>query len=246
MKKKFVLIILAIIGLLLAVPTTIYFGRPGAAAQAQAIDAMQTSAAVTVSTERWITFAPSNTIPTVGFIFYPGGKVDESAYAPTLHKIAAEGFLVVDVPMPFDLAVFGTQRTEAVIAAHAEIKTWVIGGHSLGGVMAAEYAQDHPDQISGLALWASYPAENTSLAESELAVISIFGTLDGLSTPAKIQTSIELLPEGTVWVPIEGGNHAQFGDYGDQSRDLAATISAVEQQSQIVNAMVEFLSNLSP
>jgi hypothetical protein len=244
MKKRNVIIIIVVIGLLLIVPTSIYLGRPGSAPQASALSAMQSSPAVTVTTDRWLSFSPTDTHPTVGFIFYPGGKVDEQAYAPVLHDIAAEGYLVINIPMPFDLAVFGSNKAQKVITAYPEIKAWAIGGHSLGGVMAVEYAVDHLDQIDGVALWASYPAENTSLVGTDLAVISISGTLDGLSTPDKIEASIPLLPENTAWVPIEGGNHAQFGDYGTQSRDLTAEISPAEQQKQIVSAMVEFLAGL--
>jgi pimeloyl-ACP methyl ester carboxylesterase len=147
--------------------------------------------------------------------------------------------------MPFDLAVFGSRRAGKVIAAYPDIDTWVIGGHSLGGVMAAEFAADNLEVVDGLALWASYPAESTSLADSGLAVISIYGTRDGLSTPDKIEASIPLLPEDTIWVPIEGGNHAQFGDYGTQNGDLPALISPADQQAQIVDAMVEFFSSLT-
>lgn len=244
MKKRTILIL--IVALLLVVPPSIYLGRPGSAPQAQALAAMRSSPDVTVSTDRWITFTPTETDPITGFIFYPGGKVDERAYAPVLYDIAAEGYLVVNVPMPFDLAVFGAGRAAKVIAAYPEIEIWVIGGHSLGGVMAVEYAADHLDQIDGVALWASYPAENTSLAAANLAVISISGTLDGLSTPDKIKASIPLLPGDTVWVPIEGGNHAQFGDYGAQSGDLPAEISSESQQAQIGDAMVDFLADLAP
>jgi pimeloyl-ACP methyl ester carboxylesterase len=207
---------------------------------------MQSSTAVTVSSDDWISFTPTDTAPTAGFIFYPGGKVEEQAYAPILRGIADSGYLAVIVPMPFDLAVFGAGKAQNVIETYPEIEVWVIGGHSLGGVMAVEYAVDHPDQIDGVALWASYPAENTSLADSGLAVISISGTLDGLSTPDKINASIPLLPQDTIWISIEGGNHAQFGDYGTQSGDLAAAISPEEQQAQVVEAMVELLAELTP
>ena len=42
-------------------------------------------------------------------------------------------------------------------------------------------------------------------------------------------------------VEIEGGNHAQFGNYGPQKGDLPATISAEEQQARTVAAIEEFL-----
>jgi hypothetical protein len=246
MKKRPLIIILIAICVLLIIPPLLFLSRPGAEPQAEARGAMQSDQDVIVTTGRWITFSPSEVKPVVGFIFYPGAKVDAQAYAPVLHAIAAQGYLVIAVPMPFDLAFFGKNRAENIIAEYPEINTWVIGGHSLGGVVAAGYASSHPDRLAGLALWASYPAEDQSLAGSDLAVISISGTRDGLSSPERISASSVLLPEDTIWVPIEGGNHAQFGDYGPQRGDLPAAIGAAEQQESVVQAMVAFLSVLAP
>jgi len=111
--------------------------------------------------------------------------------------------------------------------------------------MAARYADEHPDAAAGLVLWASYPAEGNDLsARTDLAVVSIYGTRDGLATEEKIAASEALLPPETVWAPIPGGNHAQFGAYGPQSRDNAATISREEQQAIIVEATVALLASL--
>jgi pimeloyl-ACP methyl ester carboxylesterase len=170
--------------------------------------------------------------------------VDYRAYAPAAHQIAAQGYLVVIVHMPLNLAVTDAGAAADVIAAYPAIKHWAVGGHSLGGSMAANFAHSHPDAISGLVLWASYPAGSDNLSASGLKVLSISGTLDGLSTPAKIAASHALLPADTVWVPIEGGDHAQFGWYGPQSGDNPATISREEQQAQIVQATAEFLTQL--
>jgi pimeloyl-ACP methyl ester carboxylesterase len=147
--------------------------------------------------------------------------------------------------MPLNLAVLGANRADAVIKANPEIGHWAIGGHSLGGSMAAKYVYDHPQAVDGLALWASYPAGNNSLAgRDDLATVSISGTQDGLSTPAKIEASRALLPGSARYVAIEGGNHAQFGWYGPQSGDNPATISREDQQRQTVTATVELLASL--
>ena len=194
MKKRILVISIVVLCLLLLIPV-IYLSRAGSVAQTQALTSMQSSTSVTVDDGKWITFTPNEVEPTTGFIFYPGGKVDEDAYAPALHKIARQGFLVVNVPMPFDLAVFGTSKAGKVIAAHPEISVWVIGGHSLGGVMAVEFASDNPDKIDGIALWASFPSESTSLVDSGIQVISISGERDGLSTPDKITASASRFPK---------------------------------------------------
>lgn len=120
----------------------------------------------------------------------------------------------------------------------------LIGGHSLGGAMAARFALQHPDEVEGLALWAAYPASSDDLSGKNLAVVSISGTRDGLATPDKIAASRPLLPADTRWVPIEGGNHARFGWSGDQAGDNEATISRENQQQQIIAATADLLGSL--
>ena len=214
-----------------------------ASPQPEALAVLESDALVTVETEPWLTFRPTQ--PTfTGFILYPGGRVDPRAYAPAAHALAAEGYLVVIVPMPLNLAVLGAERANKVIAAFPEVTVWEIGGHSLGGAMAAHYAHAHPQAVEGLVLWAAYPAAGDDLSTSELAVLSISGTQDGLSTPDKIEASRALLPPTTEWVPIEGGNHAQFGWYGPQAGDNPATISQTAQQRQIIAATRDFLDAL--
>ena len=210
----------------------------------EALSAMQSDSQVIVSSDPWITFQPADQTATTGLIIYPGGRVDPRAYAPLAHAIASRGYLVVIVPMPLNLAVFGSSRAASVIESYPDIQHWVIGGHSLGGSMAALYADKHRDQINGLSLWASYPASSNDLSESGIKVSSIYGTLDGLATKDKIDASRELLPQDTTWVPIEGGNHAQFGWYGDQSGDNPAAISRQDQQEQALQAVLDLLQSV--
>ncbi len=194
--------------------------------------------------ERWLTFQPDGSAPTVGLILYPGGRVDFRAYAPTAQAIAEQGYLVVLVRMPLSLAVFNPDAAAEVIAAYPQIQRWAVGGHSLGGAMAAHFAATHPGSVQGLVLWAAYPASSDDLSRSGLRVVSISASLDGLATAEKIAASRPLLPPDTVWVVIEGGNHAQFGWYGEQSGDNPAAISREEQQAQVVEATVALLESL--
>jgi pimeloyl-ACP methyl ester carboxylesterase len=194
--------------------------------------------------EPWLTFVPDGGPAETGFIFYPGARVDYRAYSPAAQDLADQGYLVVIVHMPLNLAVMNPDAATDVISAYPDIKHWAIGGHSLGGAMAANFVYTHPGVVDGLVLWASYPAASNDLTNSDVQVVSISGTLDGLSTPEKIAASIPLLPAETVWVPIEGGDHAQFGWYGAQSGDNPATISREAQQVQIVQATVELLAGL--
>ena len=209
-----------------------------------ALAAMQTDAAVQVSSSRWLVFTPTAASPSTGFIFYPGGKVDPRAYAPQAHAIAAQGYLVVIVPVPLHLAVLAPNAAADVQAAYPNITRWAVGGHSLGGVMAAHFAHDHPQSVQGLALWASYPQASDDLSGRALSVVSISGSLDGLSTPAKIEASRPLLPASTSWVVIAGGDHGQFGWYGPQSGDNPATIDHAAQSAQTVASTVAMLAGL--
>lgn len=197
--------------------------------------------AVAVEQDRWLVFAPVAQPPTTGLILYPGARVDPRAYAVAARMIAAAGYRVVIVPMPLNLAVLGANRADDVIAAYPEVSHWAIGGHSLGGAMAALYAYDHPEAIAGLLLWAAYPATSNDLSGRDLAVVSLYGTRDGVATPEQFEASRALLPVSTQFIAIEGGNHAGFGRYGPQAGDLGAEISAGEQERQVVSGSLELL-----
>ncbi len=176
-----------------------------------------------------------------GLIFYPGGKVKPEAYAPLLLQIAASGHPVVLCRMPLNLAVFKSSAAANVFAMRSDTR-WAIGGHSLGGSMAAFYAYKHPDAVAGLVLLGSYPAQGNSFASSTLPVLSVFGSLDmGID---KIRQYKPLLPSSTHYVELEGGNHAQFGNYGFQAGDGTATIPRLSQQNLALKAIVDFLEGL--
>ena len=209
----------------------------------EAVQALESTSAVRVEAKPWLIFTPVGQEPTMGFIFYPGGKVDPRSYAPMAQAIAEQGYLVVIPPMPLNLAVLSPGEAADVIKAFPEIETWVVGGHSLGGAMAANYARKHPDQISGMVLLAAYPANSDDLSQSDLEVLSMYGTNDQVADYAKIEASKALLPSDSQFLPIEGGNHAGFGWYGPQSGDGEATISREEQQAQVVQAIMDFLRN---
>lgn len=203
----------------------------------QALEALKGDPRVEVQTDAWLVFRPRASEPTTGFIFYPGGLIDYRAYAPPAKSIAAQGYLVVIVPMPFNLAFFDTNRANDVIAKYPAIKRWVIGGHSLGGVAAATFVKSHPIAVQGIAFWASYPAD--SMSDARVRVVSIYGTKDG--SVDQLLGARSLVPASTQWVVIRGGNHAQFGYYGVQAGDGVATIAREEQQAQVVAATVNLL-----
>ena len=213
----------------------------------EALQALISDDAVLVAAfPKWLAFQPLENEPDQIVVIYPGGRVDYRSYSIPARLLAEHGSLVILMRMPLNLAVFGMNRVEEVFNAYPAFTTWVLGGHSLGGAMAASYVYNNPGLIDGLFLWASYPASSQSLSNSNIPVLSIYGTLDGLSSVEKIHTSKSLLPRNSQFVAIEGGNHAQFGSYGDQPGDMPAVISPLDQQNQVVKTMVEFMQSITP
>ena len=244
--RKALRVFLGFTGLILAllVAGFVIWGETPAQPMPEALAALKSDARVSVTSGQWLVFIPATSQPTTGFILYPGGRIDDRAYARAAHQIAAQGYLVVIVRMPLNLAVFGINAAQGVQAAYPQIRDWAIGGHSLGGSMAAAFAKTHPGAVQGLVLWASYPASSDDLSHSGLQVISIYASQDGLATREKIKTSRSLLPADTTWVQITGGNHAQFGWYGAQPGDNPASISRSDQQAQMVKATLGLLESL--
>lgn len=198
---------------------------------------------VTVRIANWHTFEPKYTTYFTGLIFYPGVKIDPLAYAPLLKKLAELDILCVLTPMPFSLAILNSNAATRVIQSYTHVKKWYIAGHSLGGVMAAKYALQHPESIQGLILLAAYPANDTDLSSSDgLKVLSIYGEKDTLTPSLQIAATQKLLPKNTEYYQIKGGNHAQFGYYGPQDKDGVAEISLEEQQTLIYEKIKEFLN----
>jgi len=230
--------------LILLMAGFVLWAETPARALSPAMDALQSGASVEVEQDPWIVFRPQNMTPETGLILYPGGRVDPAAYSPLARSIASGGYLVVIVPMPLNLAVLDFDRAIQVQAAYPEIRRWVVGGHSLGGAMAAHFTYEHPSDVAGLVLWAAFSAAGDDLSGSSLAVLCISGSRDGLSTPQDIADARSRLPASTIYVEIEGGNHAQFGTYGPQPGDLPASISREDQQQQIVLATLDFLQEM--
>ena len=169
--------------------------------------------------------------------FYPGAKVETVAYAPILHEVAECGYYCFLVNMPFRLAFFGLNKAEDVMARHPDYVQFYMAGHSLGGAMAGNFTAEHLNEIRGVIFMAAYP---TKTLEGSRA-LSLYGSQDGVLNMKHYQDSLSLMPDGFTDVIIEGGNHAQFGDYGEQKGDGEATISAEEQWGESVTAIMNFM-----
>lgn len=182
----------------------------------------------------------------IGLVFYPGAKVEYSAYAPLMRDLAEHGYLAVVVQMPFNFAFFDINAADRVRADFPAVETWWVGGHSLGGSMAAQYAADHADDgaLDGLVLLGSYSASD--LSDTDLGAISLYGSNDQVLNRAKLEDNAHLLPKGAETVEIEGGNHASFGTYGPQNGDGEASITPAEQQTQTADAIDAYIRSLTP
>lgn len=214
-----------------------------------ALAAMRSDGTVTVmESPTQISLRPAGAVSDTGVFFQPGALVEARAYAAVLRPLAAAGHVVVIAKQPLGIGFLALPAFDDARSAHPEISAWVVGGHSLGGVVAAIQADASDEDPSapavGLLLFASYPAGDIGSSLSA-AVTSISGTRDGLTTPEKISASRGNLPADATFVIIEGASHADFGDYGPQPGDGTPTIAHDEARSRIADASVRFVDGLS-
>jgi dienelactone hydrolase len=240
--KKIILVLLSVV-LIITIGFSVWAYTPAKPMQT-ALDSVKTSEIVKMNNQTMLVFTPAQENPQSGVIFYPGGRVDYRAYAPFADALSKNGFLVIIPQMPFNLAVFDYKAAESILQEYPDITQWVIGGHSLGGSMAAHYLFENQGKIDGLLLVASYPAGSDDLTNYPGSVTSVSATLDGLATAEDITASKSLLPTSTSFVRINGGNHAQFGWYGAQAGDNQAVISREEQQAQLLQATLDLLAEI--
>ena len=213
-----------------------------------AIAALVTDDQVRVEDGRFLVFRPARLDATTGVIFYPGANCDVRGYAPVLRRIAARGYLVVDVRMPLNQAIFAPNRADDVREAFPAIQRWVIAGHSMGGAMASHYAHNHPDDLAGLILFDGRPTASDTLVNLRYPVWHIHrATLDG-RPPDKLERFHNLFPASSTWVPIRGGIHMQFGSFngGGYTEEWKPQISADEQHDQAVTATLNALLTMAP
>lgn len=176
-------------------------------------------------------------------IFYPGGKVEHTAYEPLMKACAEKGIMCVLIEMPFNLAVFDINAAnihKELRIIYPEITSWYIGGHSLGGSMAGEYLVDNYSDFDGLILLGSYT--NSDLSHTELNVLSIYGSEDNILSKINYNASLFNLPKDYTEIIINGGCHAYFGMYGTQTGDGTPTITNIEQIKLTADEIEKVLS----
>lgn len=171
-------------------------------------------------------------------IFYPGARVGYEAYLPLLHSLSEKGLDCFLVKMPYHLAVFGKKKAGSLMQSYS-YDHWYLSGHSLGGAMAASYASGHLEELDGLILLAAYPTK--PLQADTFSVLSVYGSEDGVLNMEKLESGRAWMPDAYEELCIEGGNHAQFGNYGEQKNDHPATISRSRQQDETAAAILNMI-----
>ncbi len=205
-----------------------------------AVAVMASSDEVSVHTleDNTIVYMPKD--PKAGLIFYPGGKVEYISYIPLMEACASRGIACVLLEMPFNLAVLDVNAAEGICEMYPEIEDWYIGGHSLGGSMAASYLSENTDDFEGLVLLGSY--STADLSETDVDVLSVYGSEDTVLNREKYNENKSNLPDDFKEIVLDGGCHAYFGMYGKQEGDGTPLISNTEQIEKTADAIGELIN----
>ncbi len=187
--------------------------------------------------ENTIVYTPED--PKSGLIFYPGGKVEYTAYEPLMQACAANGILCALVEMPFNLAVLDIDAADGIQGLYPDVEDWYLGGHSLGGSMAASYLAENKEDYEGLILLGSY--STADLSNTSLNVLSVYGSEDQVLNHEKYSQYKENLPTDFTELVLEGGCHAYFGMYGAQDGDGTPTLSNIEQIKLTADAITNLI-----
>ncbi|WP_207505130.1 alpha/beta hydrolase [Telluribacter humicola] len=202
---------------------------------------LRSDAAVEVTeTEDYISFTPTSTSSKV-LLFYPGALVDPVAYAPLCRKVAASGCPVYLIKMPWRLALNGYTKPKEIGLLGDTTKQYLLAGHSQGAKMAAQFVYENPSLIDKLILLGTTHPRDIDLSTSQIPILKIQGTHDGVAAVEEMNRNKSKLPSTTKYVLIEGGNHTQFGFYGYQLGDSEASISREQQQQMVLDSIISFV-----
>ncbi len=196
---------------------------------------------INVSDDGGVEILPLNGgIHKTGIIFYVGAQIKPDAYIPLLTRIAEQGYPCFIPNLTCNMAILEPSAAEEIIQAHPEIEVWYIAGHSLGGLIASDFAEDHQDEVKGLIMLAAYT--NCDMSEISMPALSVYGDSDGVLNKKRYDERLPWNSSDFEEYVISGANHAQFGDYGKQPRDNDANITADDQQAQTADMILDWLN----
>ena len=231
--------VLSVATLILCIGAAMLYAADYYHANQNAVAALQNSENVSVKlSDDMAIFLPSEV--KAGFIFYPGGKVEYTAYAPLMHQLAENGVACIITKMPLNLAVMDINAADEAVKLLGDVDKLYIGGHSLGGSMAASYIDKTNLNFDGLVMLAAY--STADLTDNDIDVLVVSAGNDNVINREKESKYTDNLPETAWGYHIAKGNHAQFGSYGIQEGDGVAEISADEQLLFTADAILEFMN----
>ncbi len=198
------------------------------------------------SDDDMIIFVPDGP-PQAVIVFYPGGKVEFSAYSGLMYELADRGFLCALPRMPENLAFLRINAVDLIKNRYPEryealnnLK-WYLAGHSLGGVAASQYLYEHlgDGSFSGMILCASYTT--CDFSDTDLRFLSIYGSEDKVINKESYEANKVNWPAESKEYVIQGGIHSYFGNYGIQDGDGEPKITNQEQIKEAVDVIEAFI-----
>ena len=228
-KKRIIILSIILMAVLALVASCVIYFNIYYKADATLVEAYLPSGALVELDDGSLALIPQNA--RVGFIFYPGAKVEHKAYLPLMSLLYERGIACVIAKMPANFAIFAPNKADKLFNELPTLERWYIGGHSLGGSMACSYASKNADKLAGVILLASYSTED--LSDTDLDIISIYGSLDKVLNMENYQENRTNLGDVAEHI-IDGGNHAYFGAYGEQRGDGEAQVTRDEQLRETV------------
>jgi len=195
-----------------------------------------------IETDDQITFKSDTSKNNFEVIFFQGGLTDPKAYAPLCRKFAENGFTCHLIKMDWRLPQYDYQKISKLFKLKQG--NYIIGGHSQGGKMAAQFVYENPDLMKGLFLMGTSHPRDIDLLTQNIPTIKLYAENDGLASVEEVLTNKNKLPRGTKLVLIKGGNHSQFGYLGQLLMDSSADISLEEQQQKTLDNLILFMNEI--
>ncbi len=158
-------------------------------------------------------YAKSNT----PIYFIPGGLVQPQSYIKAIASIATIRKTQAFIQKPLlNLAITQINRSIDLIKEYG-INKPIIGGHSLGGVVACRNIGSNPELFSGLFLFGSYCDQSIKSYTGKVQVI--YGSNDIILSRESFNKNKSNLPLLAVVEEVAGLNHSGLFDYGVQKGD---------------------------